>query len=73
MVRDGREVFIGSQSLRGLELDRRREVGVIIRNQKIAKQIQTVFEADWDQVEDKKDKDKKDEKRDDKAKAADDA
>jgi len=64
VVRDGREAFIGSQSLRGLELDRRREVGVIIRNQKIAKQIQDVFEADWDQVDaDKKDKDKKDGKK----------
>jgi cardiolipin synthase len=66
IVRDGREAFVGSQSLRGLELDRRREVGVIVRNQKIARQIQTVFEADWDQVDADK-KDKKDAKEDEKA------
>jgi phosphatidylserine/phosphatidylglycerophosphate/cardiolipin synthase-like enzyme len=71
IVRDGREAFVGSQSLRGLELDRRREVGVIVRNQRIAKQIQTVFEADWDQVDANK-KDKKDVKDDEKAAKSDD-
>lgn len=49
IVRDGREAFIGSQSLRPLELDRRREVGLIIRDRRIARQILAVFEADWEQ------------------------
>ena len=49
IVRDGHEAFVGSQSLRPLELDRRREVGLIIRDSRIAKQILTAFEADWEQ------------------------
>jgi cardiolipin synthase len=47
IVRDGIETFIGSQSLRGVELDRRREVGIVVRNRRIARQVQAVFEADW--------------------------
>ena len=47
IVRDGIETFIGSQSVRGIELDRRREVGIVVRDRRIATQIQTVFEADW--------------------------
>jgi phosphatidylserine/phosphatidylglycerophosphate/cardiolipin synthase-like enzyme len=47
MVRDGSSAFIGSQSLRKLELDGRREVGVIVNDMRLAKRIQTVFEADW--------------------------
>jgi phosphatidylserine/phosphatidylglycerophosphate/cardiolipin synthase-like enzyme len=46
-VRDGRTAFIGSQSLRKLELDGRREVGVVINNSRIAKKIRSVFEIDW--------------------------
>ncbi len=47
MVRDGRRAFIGSQSLRALELDKRREVGLIIRDQAVVKRMAAVFEADW--------------------------
>jgi cardiolipin synthase A/B len=47
IVRDGRQAFVGSQSLRKLELDRRREVGVIIDDEKVVKQIRTIFEQDW--------------------------
>jgi cardiolipin synthase len=47
IVRDGEEAFLGSQSLRRLELDGRREVGVIITDGRIARRIQSVFEADW--------------------------
>jgi cardiolipin synthase A/B len=47
MVRDGKEMFLGSQSLRKLELDKRREVGVIVSNAKIAKQFHAAFEDDW--------------------------
>jgi cardiolipin synthase len=44
---DGRQVFIGSQSLRALELDRRREVGLIIRDTRVLGAFRTHFEADW--------------------------
>jgi phosphatidylserine/phosphatidylglycerophosphate/cardiolipin synthase-like enzyme len=47
IVRDGTACFIGSQSLRKLELDGRREVGMIITDSRIAKKVQAVFEADW--------------------------
>ena len=42
--------FIGSQSLRKLELDGRREVGVIVRDARVAKKMREVFEADWAQT-----------------------
>ena len=47
IVRDSEQAFIGSQSLRRLELDGRREVGVVITDGRIARRIQAVFEADW--------------------------
>ena len=47
IVRDGRRAFIGSQSLRKLELDERREVGVVIRDQKIVRKVEKVFNSDW--------------------------
>jgi cardiolipin synthase len=47
IVRDGKTAFVGSQSLRKLELDGRREVGIIIQNGTIVRKIQAVFEADW--------------------------
>ncbi len=47
MVRDGTAAFVGSQSLRKLELEGRREVGVIVTDSRIARKIATVFEADW--------------------------
>jgi len=61
IVRDGCEVFVGSQSLRSLELDRRREVGLVVRNRTLARQLAAVFEADWEQAK-PKDADKSDEK-----------
>lgn len=51
IVRDGDEVFIGSQSLRALELDGRREVGMFCRESKVVKRLQEVFEADWAQTQ----------------------
>lgn len=70
MIRDGSSAFVGSQSLRKLELDGRRELGVIITNALVAKKMQAVFEADWAQTQPKgadkdasdKDKDKDKEK-----------
>ena len=51
MVRDARDVFVGSQSLRPLELDARREIGVIFQNQKIAARLIKIFQEDWGQKE----------------------
>ena len=69
IIRDGTACFIGSQSLRKLELDGRREVGLIITDSRIAKKVLSVFEADWTQcapvskpVAKEKDKDKEKEK-----------
>lgn len=47
MIRDGRSGFVGSQSLRRLELDGRREIGVIFSDVRVAKGMLTVFERDW--------------------------
>jgi phosphatidylserine/phosphatidylglycerophosphate/cardiolipin synthase-like enzyme len=47
IVRDGQDVFLGSQSLRQQELDDRREVGVIVSDPSIADAIRSTFEADW--------------------------
>jgi phosphatidylserine/phosphatidylglycerophosphate/cardiolipin synthase-like enzyme len=47
IIVDGKEVFIGSQSLRKLELDGRREIGLICRVGTIAKRVAQVFELDW--------------------------
>lgn len=47
IVRDGRRAFMGSQSLRKLELDERREVGIIIRERAIVRAIEKTFQKDW--------------------------
>lgn len=47
MVRDNEAAFVGSQSLRALELDARREVGLITKDPKVVKAMLEVFEADW--------------------------
>jgi cardiolipin synthase len=47
IVRDGTRAFVGSQSLRKLELESRREVGLLITNPSVAGKILQVFEADW--------------------------
>jgi len=47
IVRDGTRAFVGSQSLRKEELDRRREVGLIITNPTVARKLLQVFESDW--------------------------
>jgi cardiolipin synthase len=51
MVRDGRRLFIGSQSLRGMELDRRREVGLLFQDSKTAKRLIETFQSDWSLIE----------------------
>ena len=47
MLRDGQDVFVGSQSLRALELDKRREVGIVAKDRRVAKRFREVFEEDW--------------------------
>lgn len=47
MIRDGEAAFVGSQSLRALELDARREVGLIVRDAAVVRRLQEVFEEDW--------------------------
>ena len=47
IIRDGKRAFIGSQSLRKLELDKRREVGLIVRDPATVKRLAATFEADW--------------------------
>lgn len=51
IVRDGDSAFVGSQSLRALELDARREVGLITKDQKVVKRILEVFQSDWAQTD----------------------
>jgi phosphatidylserine/phosphatidylglycerophosphate/cardiolipin synthase-like enzyme len=48
IIRDGKAVFLGSQSLRELELDARREVGILFREPKAVAEILRVFEEDWE-------------------------
>jgi len=47
MIRDGKLAFVGSQSLRAIELDMRREVGVIFRDAKSVSQMVKTFHDDW--------------------------
>jgi phosphatidylserine/phosphatidylglycerophosphate/cardiolipin synthase-like enzyme len=47
IVRDGDAAFVGSQSLRALELDGRREVGLIVRDAGVVKRLQETFDEDW--------------------------
>ena len=73
MLRDGQEMFLGSMSLRALELDKRREVGVIVKERTAAKQFREIFEEDWAKTESgkkKAEKDKKDEEKEEKREAA---
>ena len=48
IIRDGREAFIGSQSLRKPELDQRREIGIVVREAKVVNALLAAFQEDWD-------------------------
>lgn len=50
IFKDGRQAFVGSQSLREQELDKRREVGVLISNARVVREMLDVFERDWSQT-----------------------
>lgn len=47
IIRDRRRAFLGSQSLREAELDRRRELGVIVHNREVVRTLVRIFEGDW--------------------------
>lgn len=47
IIRDRRQAFVGSQSLRAAELDSRREVGLIVQDPKSVKALIETFESDW--------------------------
>ena len=47
IIRDRKDAFIGSQSLRQVELDSRREIGVIFRDASVVKDLLRTFEEDW--------------------------
>jgi cardiolipin synthase len=51
ILRDGESAFLGSQSLRKLELEARREIGVIVHNAKVVKEMIAVFDKDWQGAE----------------------
>jgi cardiolipin synthase len=68
IVRDGRQAFVGSQGLRKLELDGRREVGVIVKDSKVVARMAAVFESDW-ALTDRARQDVKDARKDEKAEA----
>jgi phosphatidylserine/phosphatidylglycerophosphate/cardiolipin synthase-like enzyme len=47
IVQDEARVFIGSQSLRRAELEKRREIGVILEDRKVVLGVAAIFESDW--------------------------
>ena len=51
IIRDGKRAFMGSQSLRRLELEKRREVGVIVTDEEVVAQMRAIFEEDWAQTD----------------------
>ena len=47
IVADDQRVFIGSQSLRRIELEKRREIGLIVEDQRLVSNVRSVFRQDW--------------------------
>jgi phosphatidylserine/phosphatidylglycerophosphate/cardiolipin synthase-like enzyme len=47
IIRDRRQAFVGSQSLRAAELDSRRELGLIVQDARVVKTLVDTFESDW--------------------------
>ncbi len=47
IIRDRKQAFLGSQSLRQLELDRRREIGMIFRDGSAIAELVRIFDRDW--------------------------
>jgi cardiolipin synthase A/B len=73
IIRDGKRAFMGSQSLRRLELEKRREVGIVITDEDVVAQMKEIFEEDWTQTDSGRKrlkKEKKAEKKEEKQLAA---
>src|SRR5271165_1736112 len=51
IIRDGVAAFVGSQSLREVELGSRREVGLIFRDSKLVARLAKTFQNDWEAAE----------------------
>jgi cardiolipin synthase len=47
IVIDSNRFFVGSQNLRKVSLDNRREVGIIIQDDAVSRRIERVFDEDW--------------------------
>jgi phosphatidylserine/phosphatidylglycerophosphate/cardiolipin synthase-like enzyme len=47
VVVDGIYFFVGSQNLRKVSLDERRELGIIVEDTALARRIERVFDEDW--------------------------
>ena len=47
VVVDGIRFFIGSQNLRAVSLDHRREVGILVEDDATSRRIERVFDEDW--------------------------
>ena len=47
IIRDGKSAFLGSQSLRKVELEVRREIGIIFSDQHVVKRMISIFDKDW--------------------------
>jgi cardiolipin synthase A/B len=47
IIRDGHRAFLGSQSLRRLELEKRREIGAIFTDGSVIREMISIFERDW--------------------------
>lgn len=59
IIRDRQQVFLGSQSLREAELDKRRELGIIVHNHDVVHTMVKVFEKDWANAATSRGKDQK--------------
>ena len=46
-VVDSSLFYIGSQNLREVSLDARREVGIIVQDDPMARKIERIFDEDW--------------------------
>jgi phosphatidylserine/phosphatidylglycerophosphate/cardiolipin synthase-like enzyme len=61
ILRDGKHAFMGSQSLRTVELDRRREVGMIFEDAPVVESLVKTFLDDWKSAVEAKAKEKAEE------------
>src|SRR5262245_25672871 len=56
IVVDGKRFFVGSQNLREVSLNFRRELGIIIEDRALAGRIERVFDEDWTNATEKNNK-----------------